>query len=148
MLVTQSCLTLWPMDCSLPDSSVLHYLVELAQIHVYRVSDALLPSHPLLSPFSSCLQSFSASGSSLISELFTSSGWSIGASASASVLLMNIQNWFPLGLTGLIPLQSKDSHESTPTPQFKSINPSALSLLYGSTLIYLYITTGKIVSMF
>ena len=62
--------------------------------------------HPTISssviPFSSCLQSFPASGSFLVSQFFTSGGQSIGASASASVLPMNIQNWFPLGLTCLI----------------------------------------------
>ena len=57
--------------------------------------------------FSSCLQSFPASGSFPVSQLFTSGGQSIGASASASVLPMNIQDWFPLGLTGLISLLSK-----------------------------------------
>ena len=67
--------------------------------------------HPTISssviPFPSCLQSFPASGSFLMSQLFTSGGQSIGASASASVLPMNIQDWFPLGLTGLISLQCK-----------------------------------------
>ena len=69
--------------------------------------------HPTISssaiPFSSCLQSFPASGSFLMSQFFPSGGQSIGAStsASASVLLMNIQDWFPLGFTGLISLQSK-----------------------------------------
>ena len=58
-------------------------------------------------PFSSCLQPLPASGSFLMSWLFSSGGQSIGASASASVLPMNIQGWFPLGLTGLISLQSK-----------------------------------------
>ena len=58
-------------------------------------------------PFSSCPQSFRASGSFLMSQLFTSGGQSIGASASASVLPVTIQGWFPLGLTDLIPLQSK-----------------------------------------
>ena len=62
--------------------------------------------HPIISssvvPFFSCLQSFSASGSFPVSSLFASGGQNIGASASASVLLMNIQDWFPLGLTGLI----------------------------------------------
>ena len=58
-------------------------------------------------PFSSCLQSFLASGSFPMSQFFTSGGQSTGASASASVLPMNIQDWFPLGLTGLISLQSK-----------------------------------------
>ena len=57
--------------------------------------------------FSSCLQSFPSSGSFPVNQLFVSGGRSIGASASASVLPMNIQGWFPLGLTGLINLQSK-----------------------------------------
>ena len=67
--------------------------------------------HPTISstvvPFSSCLQSFLASGSFPTSQLFPSGGQSIGASALASVLPMNIQGWFPLGLTGLISLLSK-----------------------------------------
>ena len=58
-------------------------------------------------PFSSCLQSFSASGSFLISQLFTSGGQSIGVSASISVLPMNIQDWFPLGWTDWLSLQFK-----------------------------------------
>ena len=67
--------------------------------------------HPNISssvvPFSSCLQSFPVSGSFQMSQFFTSGGQSIGASALASVLPMNIQDWFPLGLTGSISLQSK-----------------------------------------
>ena len=67
--------------------------------------------HPTISssvaPFSSCLQSFPASGSFLMSQFFTSSGQCIGASASASILLKNIQDGYPLGLTGLISLQCK-----------------------------------------
>ena len=67
--------------------------------------------HPTISssvtPFSSCLQSFPASGSFQMSQLFTSGGQSIGVSASTSVLSMNIQDWFPLGWTGWISLQSK-----------------------------------------
>ena len=78
-------------------------------------------------PFSSRLPSFPASGSFPMNQLFTRGGQSIGASASvsASVLPMYIQDWFPLGLTGLISLQSKGL-ESPPTPQFKSINSSVL----------------------
>jgi len=68
--------------------------------------------HPTISPpvvpFSSCLQSFPASGSFLRSQFFTSGGQSIGVSTSASVLPMTIQDWFPLGLTGLISLLSKE----------------------------------------
>ena len=67
--------------------------------------------HPTIShsviPFSSCLQSFLASGSFPMSRLFTSGGQTTGASASVSVFSMNIQGWFPLRLTGLIPLKSK-----------------------------------------
>ena len=68
-----------------------------------------MPSNHLIFfvPFSSCLQSSPASGSFLMGQLFTSGGQSTGASASALVLPMNIQDWFPLGLTGLISLQSK-----------------------------------------
>ena len=78
-------------------------------------------------PFSSHLQSFPVSGSFQMSQIFTSGGQSIGASASASVLPMNIQDWFPLGWNGWIFFQSKE--ESSPTPQFKSINALALSFL-------------------
>ena len=67
-----------------------------------------------------------------MSQFIASGGQSIGVSASASVLPMNIQGWFPLGLTGWISLQSRDSQESSPTPQFKSINSSVLSFLYKS----------------
>ena len=105
--VTRSCWILCdPMDCSMPGFPVLHYLPELAQTHVHCVSDAIQPSHPV-TPFSSCPQSFPASGSFPMSWLFASGGQSIGASTSASVLLMNIRDWFPLGLTGWISLQSK-----------------------------------------
>ena len=93
--------------------------------------------HPAISssvvPFSSCLQSFPASGSFPVSWFFTSGGQSIGVSASASVLTMNIQDWYPLGWTDLISLQSKDSQESSKT-QFKTISSSALSFLYSPTL--------------
>ena len=103
----QSCPTLCdPMDCNTPGFPILHYLPEFAQIHVHWVSDA--SNHLIFcSPLLLCLQSFPASGSFPMNQLFTSSGQSIGASASATVLPMNIQGWFLLGLTGLISLQSK-----------------------------------------
>ena len=69
-----------------------------------------------------------------MSRLFVSGGQSIGASVSASVLPMSIQSRFPLELTGFISLQSNDSQESSPTPQFESISSSVFSLLYGPTL--------------
>ena len=92
--VSQSHLTLCdPMDCSTPDFLVLHYLPELVQTHVHWVGDAIQPSRFL--PFSSCPQSCPASGSFPVSRLFTSDDQSVRASASASVLPMNIQGWFP-----------------------------------------------------
>ena len=108
MLLLSSCsVTLCdPKDSSMPGFPVFHYLPELAQSHVLNQW-----CHPTISssviPLSSCLQSFPASGSFPMSQLFTSGGQSIGDSASASVLPMNIQVWFPLGLTGLISLLSR-----------------------------------------
>ena len=83
-------------------------------------------------PFSSCPQSFPASGSFLMSQLFASGGQSIGISASASVLPMNIQSWFPLGLTSLISLRSKGlarvfSSTTVWKHQFFSTQPSLWS---------------------
>ena len=104
--VTQSCLTLCnPMDCSTPGFSVHHQLPELNQTHIHRISDAIQPFHPLSFPFFSCLQSFPASGSFPMSQIFASGGQSIGASASASILPLNIQDWFPLEWTCWISLQ-------------------------------------------
>ena len=93
--------------------------------------------------FSSCLQFFPASGSFPRNPFFASGGQSIGASASASVLPMNIHGRFPLELTGLISLLSKDSRESSPTPQFEGINSSALSLLYAPALTSVHDYWGK-----
>ena len=95
------------MDCSIPGFHVLHNLLEFAQTHdVHCISDAI--QHLILCcPFSSHPQSFPASGSFPVSWFFASGGQCIVASASASVLPMNIQGWFPLGWTGLTPLQSK-----------------------------------------
>ena len=108
--VAQSCPTLCdPMDCSTPGFPVHHQLPELAQNHVHWVGDAI--NHPTISfsiiPFSSCLQSFPASGSFPLSQFFASGGQSIGVSASTSVLLMTTQDWFPLAWNGWISLQSK-----------------------------------------
>ena len=106
-LVTQLCMTLCdPMDCSMPGFPVHNQLPEFIQTHVHWVGDAIQPFHPLF-PFSSSLQSFPASGSFPMSQFFASGGQSIGVSASASVLPMNIQDWFPSGWTGWISLQSK-----------------------------------------
>ena len=100
--VARSFLTLCnPMYYNTPGFPVLHRLPELAQTHVHWVGDAIQPSHPVI-PFSSCLQSFPASGFFPMSQLFLMGGQSIGVSASVSILSMNIQDWFPLGLNGLI----------------------------------------------
>ena len=88
-----------------------------------------------VAPFS-CPQSFTASGSFPISRLFPSCGQSVGASA--SVLPVNFQGWFPLGFTCWSPCCPRDCQESSPAPQFKSINSSALSLLYGPTVISIH----------
>ena len=82
-----------------------------------------------------------------MSQFFASGGQSIGVSASASALPMNIQHWFLLGLTGLTSLQSKDSQESPPTPQFKSIISLALSFLYGPTLTSIHDYWKKIIAL-
>ena len=99
--VTQSCPTLCdPMNHSTPGLLVHHQLPEFTQTHV----------HPTISssvvPFSSCPQSFPASGSFPMSQLFASGGQNIGVSASTSVLPINTQDWSPLGWTGGISLQS------------------------------------------
>ena len=103
--VAQSCPTVWdPMNCSTPGLPIHHQLLEFTQTHVHRFGKAILS---FVVPFSSCPQSLPASGSLPMSQLFSWGGQSIGASASASVLPMNIQGWWPLGLTGLIFLHSK-----------------------------------------
>ena len=89
-------------------------------------------------PFSSCLQSFPALGSFQMSQFFASGGQSIGASASASVLPMNIQDWFPLGWTGWISLQSKGLSRVFSNTTIKSINSLVLSFLYSPTLTSIY----------
>ena len=113
--VAKSCPNLCdPMDSSTPGFPVLYYLLEFVKTHVRWVGDALQPSNPLLphlllpSVFPSI--SFFSPASVFfppVGQLFASGGQSIGASASAPDLPMNIQGWLPLGLTGLISLLSK-----------------------------------------
>ena len=105
--VVQSCSTLCDsMECSTTGFPILYHLSELVQTHVHWVGDAIQPSCPLSSPFLPAFNLCQHQGLFLMSQLFISGGQSIGASASASVPLVNIQDWFPLGLTVLI-LQSK-----------------------------------------
>ena len=105
--VTQLCPTLQPhwlqharLPCPSPTPWVHPNLCPLCQWCHPTISSSVVP-------FSSCPQSLPASGSFQMSQLFASGGQSIGASASASVLPMNIQDWFPVVLAGLISLQSK-----------------------------------------
>ena len=133
--VAQLCPSLWdPMDCSMPDFPVVHWVF----------SDLCLLNrwcHPIVSfavvPFSSCPRSFPTSGSFPMSWLFASGGQRIGASASVSVLPMDVQGWFPLGLTVLI-----SSQESSPAPHFYSISCLVLSHLYDPNS-HPYMTTEK-----
>ena len=103
--VVQSCPTLCdPMDCSMPGLSVHRQLPDFTQTHVHWIDDVIQPSHPLLSPFTPAF------------NLSQHQGLCKWVSSSASVLPMNIQDWFPLGWTGWISMQSRDSKESSPTP--------------------------------
>ena len=110
-----------PMDCSVPGFPILHHLSEFAQTHVHWVDDAIQPSYPLLptSPLLPLLLDLSQHQG--LFQWVSSLHQGFGASASASVLSVNIQGWFPLGLTGLISLLSKEFQ-------------GTLSLLYGPTL--------------
>ena len=103
---------------------------------------AILPS---ATPFSFCPQSFPLSGFIPVSRLFASGGQSIGASALASVLSMNIQGWFPLGLIGLISLKSKGLSRVFPsTTVQKHLRHSAFFMMQPS---HPYVTTGKIIAL-
>ena len=119
------------MYCSTPGLPVHYQLPEFTQTHVHRVGDAIQPSHPLSSPSS---PAFNISENQGLLQWIGSLHQSIGVSTSASVLPMNTQDWFPLGWTGWISCSPRDSRESSPTAQFKSINSSVLSFLYSPTL--------------
>ena len=113
--VAQSCPTLCdPTDCSTPCLPVHHQFPEFTQTHVHWIGDAIQPSHPLSSPSPPV---FSLSQDQGLFKWVSSSHQvaKIGVSASTSVLPINIQDWFPLGLTDL---SSRDSQESHPAPQF------------------------------
>ena len=118
-----------PMDCSTPGFPLLHHLPGLAQTHVHWVSDAIQPSHPLTSPSPPAFNLSQHQGL-FQCQLFTSGGQIIGASASTSVLPMNIQGWFPLGLIGLTSLLSRGLSRVLSKPQFEGITSLALSLFY------------------
>ena len=132
--VAQSCPTLCdPMNCSTPGLLVQHQLPEFTQTHVHRVSDAIRPSHPLSSP------SPPAPNPSQHQGLFQ---WVNSSHEVAKVLEFQLQHhsfqrnpmaYLQNVLVGS-PCSPRDSQESSPTPQFKSINSSVLSLLHSPTL--------------
>ena len=132
--VTQSCLTLCdPMDCSTPGLPVHHQLPEFTQTHVHWVSDAIQPPHPLLSPSP---PTFNLSQHQGLFKWISSShqvakywSFSIVPSSEYSGLISFKMDWLDL-----LTVQSPYRQESDPTPQFKSINSSALSFLYSPTL--------------
>ena len=131
--VTQLCPTVCnPMNRSTPGLPVHHQLPESTQTQVHWVGDAIQPSHPL----SSLLlpQSFPASGSFQMSQLFASGGQSIGVSASKSILPKNTQDWSPLGCIGWISLQSKGLSKvfSNTTVQKHQFSGAQLSLQFSS----------------
>ena len=107
--------------------------------------------HPTISssviPFSSRLQSFPASGSLPMSQFFASSGQSIGVSASASVLPMNNQDWFHLGLTGLISLQSKGLSRVFSNTTIQKHQFFSTQLFFMVQLSHPYMTTGKNIAL-
>ena len=119
-----------PMHCSTSGFPVLHHLQEFAQTHVHWVSDNIQPSPPLLSPSPPAFNLSQNQGLfqrvSFLHQL-------------AKVLELqhpvNIQDWFPLALTPCCP---RDSQESSPAPEFGSINSSVFSLFYGSTLTFIH----------
>ena len=135
--VAKLCPTLRPMDCSMPGFPVLHYLLEFAQIQVHWVGDAIQPSHPLL-PSSLAFSLSQHEGLFQMSQYFASDVQSIWALMNEWVLPMNIQSWFPLGLTSLISLQSKGLSRVFPSitiqkHQFFDAQPSLWPHSHNST---------------
>ena len=128
--VIKSCLTLCdPMNCSMSGFLVLYYLPEFAQTHVHWVSDAIKLSHPLSPPPPPALNLFQNRG--LFQWVGSSyhGGQSIGASPSESVLPMNIQDWFPLGLTGLLSLPSNGLSRVFSSTHYSSLSHVSSTLI-------------------
>ena len=126
--------SLWPHGlqhtrppCSSPTPGLYSNSCPLSQWRHPTISSSVIP-------YSSRLHSCPASGSFQMSQFFASGGQSIGVSASASVLPMNIQDWFPLGWTGWISLLAKGLSRVFPNTTVQSINSLALSFLYSPTL--------------
>ena len=132
-----------PMDCSTPGFSVWHHLLEFTQTHVHWFGDVIQPSQPLLPPSPPAFNLSQHQGFFPKSQIFTSGGQSIETSASASVLPMNIQVWFPLGLTGLISLLSKGLSRVVSSTTVWKHQFFGTQAFYMVQLLYLFVTTGK-----
>ena len=125
------------MDCSTPGVPVPQYLPEFAQVHAHCIGGDIQPSHPLNALFSFCPQSFPASGTFPVSQLFASDDQNTGTSALASVLPVDlglISNQSLLRLTGLISLLSKGFSAVFSITTVQGINSLAFCLLYGPAL--------------
>ena len=134
--VAQSCPTVCnTMDCRIPGLPVHHQFLELTQTH--WISDAIQPPHLLSSPSPPTFN---------LSQRQGQFKWVSSLTQGGKVLEFQLQHqsfkwlqdWFPLGWTGWISLQSKDSQESSPTPQFKNINSLVLNFLYSPTLTFIH----------
>ena len=135
------------MDCSTPGFPVHHQLPELTQTHVHRVSDAIQPLHPLSFPLPPTLNLSQHQGLfKWVSSLYQVAKVLEFLSASASVLPMNIQDWFPLGWTCWISLQSKRLLRvfSSATVQTSILWHLAFFIVQ---LSHPYMTTGKTISL-
>ena len=134
--VTQLCPTLFdPMNCSTPGLPVHHQLPEFTQTHIHRVGDAIQPSHPLSSTFSPAPNPSQHQRFSSVSALhmrwpkYWSFSFSIIPTKEIPGLISFRMDWLDL-----LAVSPRDSQESSPTPQFKSINSSALSFLHSPTV--------------
>ena len=144
--VTQSCATLCdPIDSSTPGFPVHYQLPKLAQTHIHWVGDANQPSHPLSSPSPPTFNL--SSGSFPVSQPFTSGSQSVGVSASASALPMNIQDWFPLGWPGWISLLSKELSSVFSNITFQKASILRCSVFFIVQLSSPYMTTGKTIAL-
>ena len=123
--------TRWTVACQ----ASLSFTISLS-LFKHMFIESVIPSNHLIlcHPLILFPQSFPASGSFPMSQFFSLGGQNIGDLASTSVLPMNTQDCFPLGWTGWISCSPRDSQESSPIPQFKSINSSELSFLHSPTL--------------
>ena len=143
--VTQSCSTLWPhalqharFPCPSPTPTACSNSCALSQWRHPTISSHVVPF---------CLQSCPASGSFPRSPFFASGGQSIGISASASVLPMNIQDWFPLGLTGSISVQSKGLSRLFSNTTVQKHQFFSTQLFFMVQLLHPYMTTGKTIAL-